>query len=464
MSGRVIVIGGGISGLATAYWMARKGMDVTLLERENRAGGCIRTEALEGYRVDHAANCLLNFLPEVDQLCQGVGLSSRMVSRGRQAGSRYLVKDGRLLPVPAGLLQFAKTPIWSLKGKARLLLEPFMPAPHGVESNGGTDESVARFVRRRLGREMLDYAVEPFIAGSYAGDVDRLSVRSTFPRLWELEHRYRSLVFGALVRRVTGSRTSCVSHLFSFDEGMEVLPGAIARFLGSRFLPGRRVKGLEPVKEGWEVAVVAGSRGEETRMTADVVVVSAPADETSRLMSSLSPPLRGLLSGIEYSPLAVVHLGFSRGRVLHPLDGMGCLVPRREGGMLLGSLWSSVIFPRRAPLGKAVLTNYVGGARNPGAIDLKDEALLDGVLRDLRYPLGIRQEPEFVKIVRHPRALPQYTLGHPERLGKIGETLRSFPGLFLSGNYLDGVSVRDCIARGKRTAGRVSEYLMPRNG
>ncbi|MBI5197036.1 MAG: protoporphyrinogen oxidase, partial [Nitrospirae bacterium] len=318
MDGRVTVIGGGISGLALAYWLTREGLDVTLLEKENREGGCIRSESQDGYLIDHAANCLLNFLPEVDDLCDGVGVSSQKIFRSHEAKFRYLLKDGRLVPVPTGVGQFAGTNLWSLKGKMRLLSEPFIrPArgpAHGKNGENGKEESVAHFIKRRMGEEFLEYAIEPFVSGNYAGDVERLGIQSTFPRLFDLERRYGSLTLGAVIQRLRGSKTNCQRRLFSFQDGMAALPGAISRFLGHRLLKGHQVIGLEPRNKGWEVTAIGPSK-EIRRFSSDAVALSAPAESAANLTAALSGTLKGLLAAIEYSPVVVLYLGFARNQV-----------------------------------------------------------------------------------------------------------------------------------------------------
>ncbi|MBI5197896.1 MAG: protoporphyrinogen oxidase, partial [Nitrospirae bacterium] len=309
-----------------------------------------------------------------------------------------------------------------------------------------------------MGEEFLEYAIEPFVSGNYAGDVERLGIQSTFPRLFDLEQRYGSLTLGAVIQRLRGSRTNCQRRLFSFKDGMEALPGAISRFLGNRLLKGHQVIGLEPRNKGWEVTAIGPSK-EVRRFTSDAVALSAPAESAANLTASLSGTLKGLLAGIEYSPVVVLYLGFARNQVRHPLDGMGYLVPRKEKGFVLGSLWSSTLFPNRAPAGKVALTNYLGGSRWPGVLGMDDGILLNKTLGDLKKTLGIAGDPEFVRIIRHPTALPQYSLDHQERLRKIDESLRKHPGLFLAGNYLRGISVRDCISQGMRISGQVLEYL-----
>jgi oxygen-dependent protoporphyrinogen oxidase len=326
-----------------------------------------------------------------------------------------------------------------------------------------TEESVAQFVKRRFGQEVLDYAVEPFVGGNHAGDVNNLSMVSTFPQLVQMEERYGSLVLGSMIRRFKGSKIGSVAHLFSFQEGMEVLPKAIVKYLGSRFSPGVQVTGIEPQGQAWTVTGTTGSQtgvaGKEQRWTADAVVVTAPAFASARILGPLSGVLQGLLAGVDYAPVGVVYLGFSKNQITHRMDGLGYLAPRREDGFVLGSLWNSVLFPNRAPSGKVALTNYVGGMRWPGTLDLSDNTLLEKTLQDLRRLLGIYGEPEFVKILRHPKAIPQYTLGHTQRLQGINESLQKFPGLFISGNYLSGVSMRDCISLGVKVSGNVREYL-----
>lgn len=445
----VAVIGGGISGLSAAFWLLQNNTDVIVLEQADRAGGVIRSESIDGYLVDRAANCLLNYLPEVNALCDAVGIREEQIYRSPAAKNRYLLKDAQPVPMPQDPVSFITTNLLSLRGKARLLSEPLIPRVHAKK-----EETVSEFVARRLGQEVLAQVMEPFIGGTYAGDPGSLCARSTLPMLHSLEQRYGSLIIGAMIKRLKGSRTSCPMHLFSFHRGMETITKALVQHLGGRFIPSSRVTGVEPTGNAWQVVAEGGNRS-ATYQT-DAVVIATPSIESAKLISPIDPEGSNLLKGIEYPPLAVVYTGFRRGAVKHPLDGIGCMVPSKEGYTILGTLWNSTIFGGRAPEGMVAMTNYVGGRRDPQIVEESDERILDRTLTDLHHILGIKGTPDFTTITRYRRALPQYGIGHQDILKRIEDTPNRIPGLYITGNYLRGISVRDCISSGARLASKIS--------
>src|SRR3989304_3113720 len=376
----VAVSGGGISGLSVACWLLQNGIDTIVLEQTSRAGGVIKSESVDGYLVDHAANCLLNYLPEVNTLCDMVGVRKEQSYRSEAARNRYLLKNGRPVRFPHGPLEFIGTNLWSMWGKVRLLSEPLIP-----RSRSGEDEKGSPFIRRRFGRETLDYIVEPFVGGSYAGNPSQLSLKSTFPMLYAMEQRYGSLIIGAVLKRLRGSRASCPMHLFSFRQGMETLPRGICRYLGNRFIPNSRVAEIRinESNENYRFEIRVAGSGQYTTHNANAVVIATPAIDAARLISPIDPLSSRILEGIEYSPMAVVYTGFKRDSVRHPLDGIGCMIPSKEGGSILGTLWNSTIFSERAPEGMVALTNYLGGKRQPEIVDKTDEELMHLTMTDL---------------------------------------------------------------------------------
>ncbi len=451
----VAVIGGGISGLSAAFWLHQNAMDPIVLEQTGRAGGVIRSESAEGYMIDYAANCLLNFLPEVNTLCDTVGVRDEKVYRSVAAGKRYLLKDGHPARFPQGPLEFMRTDLWSMKGKARLFAEPFIPRVRSV-----LDETVSQFITRRLGHETLEQVIEPFIGGSYAGDPSQLCARSTLPILYEIERCYGSLTVGALIKRLKGQQSNCPAHLFSFRNGMETLPKAIRNFLEGRIVARTRVVEIEQrVDKTWDIT--AEYKGKSAVYNADAVVIATRSMEAGKLLSSIDFSSSRMLERVEYSPLVVVYTGFKREAVGHPLDGIGCMVPLKEGLNILGTLWNTTIFEGRAPEGMVALTNYLGGRRCPNMVDKTDEELLSITLADLEKILGIRRSPDFVRIIRYQDALPQYVVGHQEILRTVEGLPDRIPGLFIAGSYLRGISVRDCISYGARLTRRlIKDYSL----
>lgn len=448
----VLVVGGGISGLASAWWLARTGLSVAVWERAKGPGGKIRSHCQDGYTTERAAALIMNFRPEVNQLLAETGLDASKILRGPCA-NRYLVRDGRLLALPMTLAAMIASPMWSRRARLRMALEPFIP--RGRREH----ETVAEFIRRRLGRDMLEQAMEPYVAGPLASSPELAEARAVLPRLTALEQRYGSLALGVLVHKLLRRRSACASEAFSFAGGMSALVGSLVSTPGVAFRAGCEVTGLQPAHDGWRVS--ATRAGSECTLHARQLVVSVPAHAAASLLAPLDPELGGLLAGIGYAPLSIVHLGLDRASVRHSLDGTGFLVPRsqRESRVLSGNLWMSALFPARAPDAKVLLTSYLGGARRPEAADWDDERSVSNVLSVLEPLLGLRGAPEMVRVDRHRRGLPLYHGAYQGRMRAIDERLAGLPGLSLAANYRDGISVRDRIVCGHAIARRVCTAL-----
>jgi oxygen-dependent protoporphyrinogen oxidase len=438
---RVAVIGGGISGLGVAYALARAGIPFRLIESAPTVGGMIRSERVNGFLIEHGPNSALNASMDVETVINELGLLPDRVFAAPMSRKRYVVKHNRLVPLPMGLVEFLRTPLWSGRAKARLLGEPFTAPPPAGE------ESIASFVSRRIGHEFLEYAVDPFVSGVYAGDPERLSVQATFPKLAALERYHGGLIRGAIagIRKPRAPRPR-QRGIYSFREGLGQLPSAISARLAELLWCNTRVTGLTRRRDGFSVEV----ERDNTRMTldADRVVIATPAYVAADLVRPLVPELADDLSAIEYAPIAVVVTAFDCAAVTHPLDGFGCLVPRLERRTLLGSLWNSSLFPGRAPEGAVLLSNFVGGARHAELFDRPDEELTLLVIEDLGRLLGVTGRPTWTRVIRHRLAIPQYVIGHAARVERIEQTTARIPGLSLVGNYLRGVAVGDCLERG----------------
>jgi len=446
MSKSIIVIGGGISGLSASYQLMKAGMDVTCLEKNSRGGGAINTNSEDGYLFESGPNSTMNSNDEIDSLCIELGLENERVFGSEISKKRYVMKNGNLIHLPMGLVDFLSTPLWSFAGKMRLLKEPF------VGKTRDREESVASFVERRIGKEMLDYALDPFVSGVYAGNPQKLELRSTFPKMNDLEADYGSIILGAIKKGLKGgSKSNRKKGIFSFKKGMSTLPDVIVNALGENFRGGVTVESIEKKDASYLVNTKEG----ET-FQADQVILSSPAYINAAILSSLAPGAAEELAQIDYAPIAVVYLGFEKESISHPLDGFGCLIPSKEGKKLLGSLWSSSLFPGRAPEKMASLTCFIGGARNRALIEKKDEDILAEVLNDLNPMLGISDVPLFSKIIRHEKAIPQYNIGHGKRLERIENALYEFKGLHLLGNYLKGVSIADCVMNGVNLAKKIA--------
>jgi len=446
----VLVLGGGVSGLATAWWLARAGVSVEVWERTERPGGKIRSERSGGFVMEDAATMLMNFRPEVDRLVGASGLALARQSRIPGAG-RYVVQRGRLVEVPTGIGAILASRLWSWRGKLRLLAEPFLPR------GGHRGESVSEFIARRLGAETLERAVEPFVAGPLASDPDRAEARAVLPRMTALERRFGSLSAGVLYGKLRRRGRGCGLEAFSFRGGMATLTEALATAPGVRVCTGRVAVALEPVAGGWR-ATGSDQRGSRSLRVRELVL-AVPAGVAGALLAPIDPDLGGLLDGIEYAPLTVVHLGFDRAALAHRLAGAGFLVPRAERLRLGGCLWTSSLFAGRAPPGRHLLTCYLGGARRPEVAAWSDDQAVAAVLGDLDRLLGVRAAPERVRVVRHRAALPLYHGAYSARMAALEACLRRRPGLHVVANYRGGVSVRDRIACAYATATRIAETL-----
>jgi oxygen-dependent protoporphyrinogen oxidase len=444
----VLIIGGGISGLASAWWLARSGLSVEVWEAKKRPGGKIMSVQQDGYLTERAASMVLNFRPEVAELVREAGLESAKTSRLPSAETRrYLLHRGHLKALPMRMGAMVTSPLWSLRGKLRLLAEPF------IFSSGRADETVSEFITRRLGNEILEKAMEPFIAGTLAADADQASAAAVLPRLTALEKRYGSIGVGVLANRILRKRTACTTDTFSFRGGMGTLAETLAKTPGINLRTGHTAEELIREPDGWQ-ATATVPLGQRT-VTAHHVIVATPAPAAAALVNSLDSELAELLRGIGYAALAVVHTGMDREAVAHALDGTGFLAPKGESATLTGNLWMSTLFPDRAPPGKVLLSSYLGGARAPHVADWNDERLVDEMLKTLRPLIGIKADPEMVRIDRHREALPAYHGAYQARMQAITARLQHIPGLHLEANYRGGVSVRDRLACGHAVANQI---------
>jgi oxygen-dependent protoporphyrinogen oxidase len=455
----VVVIGGGLSGLAAALGLKQRGATVEVLEAAARPGGTIGTIRRDGILYETGPNSALATTPLIDALLDATGTLGERIETSALAATRFVVRDGKLVALPTSPPAFLATRAFSLRGKLRLAAEPLIArAPENAE------ESVAAFARRRLGTEFLDYAVDPFVAGVYAGDPARLSLTAAFPRLHALEQRYGSLVRGQLAgareRRRSGERAANAAPSFSFRNGMQTVTDALARTIG-RVETGVRVEHVERDAAGtW---VVRASRDGETIVkSARAAIVAVPAADASVLVRELAPAAAQGLAAIDYAAIASVATAYRRTDVADPLAGFGFLVPRKENRRILGSLFSSSMFENRAPSGTVLLTTFVGGSRNPDLPQRSDDEIEEIVASELRALVGARGDPLFAAITRWPRAIPQYNLGHHERLRGVDAAERALPGLFFCANYRGGVSVGDCVKSADATATAAAEFLKGR--
>ncbi len=450
----VAVIGAGISGLALAYFLAAKGLKVCVIERDKSVGGSIRTTLTNGFLIEHGPNALLDTTPLLHRLFTDLKVEASRVYTSPEARYRYIVRGGILHPLPLSPPALVASKLFSARAKFRLLKEPFIsPAPKDAE------ETLAEFVQRRLGREFLDYAINPFVAGVYAGTPEELSARSAFPRLYALEQNYGSILKGAIQAAFHGRRRSTTSRqkarLFSFPEGLQTIVDALAEKLGNALHLGTTLKAVHPGPEGYVLNLI--SKKTSIQLAARSLALTIPAHAYSILDFTFDFRIGAALEQVYYPPVAVVFCGYKNHPGGRPLDGFGFLVPQCEQRQILGTIWNSTLFQGRAPAGGAALTTFVGGVRQPEKATLPDGLLVDMVEGELKSLLGIQAVPDEVKVVRWSRAIPQYKPGFQQFTASLEAFEAQHPRLYLGGNFRGGISVPDCIEQawtlGERIAG-----------
>jgi protoporphyrinogen/coproporphyrinogen III oxidase len=469
---KAIIIGGGISGLAAAYLLREQTreagleLELTLLEKEPRTGGKIWSIKADGYLCEWGPNGFLDNKPQTLDLCRQLGADRHLLRSNDNARKRFIYSDGVLHRLPENGPSFLKSKLISWPGKLRLALEPtpfIAPAPAGV------DETLAAFGRRRLGEEALNKLISPMVSGIFAGDPETMSLVSCFPRIAELEREYGGLV-KAMIRlakkkkqerkegKVVASAAGPGGVLTSFRDGIQSLTDILTTEVGAeRVMTG---SGAVRIATGTSVPYrVVTDNGE---LEADLVVLATPAYATAELVVDMAPDLAAVLRQIPYATMTVACFGYERERIQRDLDGFGYLIPKQEGMNTLGTLWDSSIFANRAPAGKVLLRSMVGGACFPDYINLSDEEVVRRVRADLQTIMGIKEAPSFIRIFRHPQAIPQYTVGHGKRLEALAQELKGSPGLFLTGNSYRGIGLNDCVAAAHRTATEAVDYLTSR--
>ena len=451
---RVLIIGGGISGLSTAYHLARAGLPSTLIERQPRLGGVIRTETVEGCLLEAGPDSFLAAKPWALELIRELGLASEVIGSNDHLRKTYVLKEGRLRALPDGLmlmvptrvLPLVTTRLLSWPAKLRMGLEWFRrplsgPAP---------DRSVAEFIRDHYGAEAVDYLAEPLLAGVYGGRPELLSVASVLPRFLELEARYGSLTRGVLAARRKAAAEARGLPLFqTLKPGL----GRLVTTLETAARPALEVlhgfaESIEPSPAGYRVRV------EGAWLDARHVVLACPAYEAAALLDTLDPQLGRLLTSIPYTTSITISLGFPKAGFSHPLNGFGFLVPRRERRRLVACTWVNTKFSHRVPGDKVVLRCFLGDDQD--ALRESDEALVAAVREELRRLMDVAAEPIFTRVARWPRSMAQYTVGHQQRLEEIRARLAALPGLHLAGNAYSGIGLPDCIRTGKQAAQAVA--------
>jgi len=461
----IAVVGGGVSGLAVTFHLRRQlaargdRTEVRCLEASARPGGNIATSTVDGFTCEWGPNGFLDNEPATLELIRDLGISDRLLRSNQAAARRFVFRKGRLRLLPGGPLSFLTSGVLSPLGKLRVLCEPFGPGP---PRDG--DESVFGFASRRIGTEAASVLVDAMVSGIFAGDARNLSLRAAFPKMWEMESEHGSLLRAMKARRRarksgdakrSGGPAGPGGTLTSFKTGMRELIDGLAAAVSPALRTGCRVERIvAPGDGGYRVHLADGAP-----VDAAAVVLACPAWFAADAVASLDPEMSEAMAAIPSAPVAVVHLGYRGGDLNEIPVGFGFLAPRGEGVRILGCLWSSSIFEGRAVDDRVLLTCMVGGATDPEALALSDDELVDVARRDLATCMRVVAEPVLRRVFRHPRGIPQYTLGHPARVATIERRLERFPGLTACGNSYRGISVNACALEAPRVTAGALRHL-----
>ena len=456
-----VVVGGGIAGLAAAFELSQSSASFVVLERAPRAGGVIISESIDGFTIDGGPDSLLIQKPAAIKLCEELGLGDRLVAT-KPPRLAYIQRGGRLhalpaasvLGIPTRIGPFARTSLFSWPGKLRMAAEVAVPA-----RRDGGDESIGAFIERRFGAEAKTYLAEPLLAGIHAGDVDRLSIRALFPRLVEAEEKHGSLL--RAFRKPSGARPESRGRGPAIEGAFKSLPGGLSEMIDALV----RAIGTTTIRTNTSVTSIAGSgpftvrtaAGEEISTRA--VIVATPAYVTSVLMRDRDDELARFCGEVRYASAGTVAFAFRRDAIAHPLSGSGFVVPQVEGSGILAASWLSSKWPHRAPEDGALLRTFVGGARDPQALERSDGELVARSIAALTPLLGISAEPLFTRVYRFDRGNAQHEVGHLARMAAIDKALARHPGLFLTGSGFRGVGIPDCVADARAIARQVTAWL-----
>lgn len=464
---QAVIVGGGISGLATAWILREKAriagieLGITLLEKENRLGGKIWSIKDDGYLCEWGPNGFLDSKPQTLDLCHDLKADSKLLRSNDNARKRFIFSGGILNRLPENGPSFLKSSLISWPGKIRLAMEPFIP-----QYKGDADETLAAFGRRRLGEEALNKLIAPMVSGIFAGDPETMSLKSCFPRIAELEAEYGGLI-KAMIRlakkkkaelaagKTVASAAGPAGVLTSFKGGIQDLTDILVAELGTTIIRSGEevVKVVKGDSAPWRVVT---SKGE---LNADAVILASPAYASADFLDGVDASISGVLRQIPYATMTVVCFGYEKDQINYDLNGFGYLTPKQEKLSTLGTLWDSSIFEGRAPEGKVLLRSMMGGGCFPEYIKLSDAEVERRVRDDLEKTMGIKAAPSFIRIFRHEKAIPQYTVGHGKRLEALSGLLEKHPGLVLTGNSYRGIGLNDCVAAAHRGAEEAFQSL-----
>lgn len=442
MNKKFAILGAGISGLTSAFWLKKNNFDFVILEKENQVGGSMQTIRKDGFQIDFGPNSGLETTPFIRQIVDEIGFSDQMVYASDSSNKRFILRNNQLHELPTSPVAFISTKLFSTKAKLRLLAEPFIG-----KSADGYYQSMSEFVSRRLGQEFLDYAIDPFVSGVFAGDPSKLSVKSAFPKLYRLEEVYggliKGMIKGAKERKQRAEQSKQNAKMFSFINGMQSFANAIADTMKENILLNANVQKIEKYNEQWKI--IYSLNNESKEIIVDKVVSTIPVYAAEKLFTPIDKEFQSHANEIYYPPVMVLYLGYKKVQVETPLDGFGFLIPSKEKKNFLGAIWSSSIFPNRCDDDKAAFTLFIGGARAPHLFEMEKQKLIEIVIKEFQDVMKINGEPILVEHKFWNKAIPQYNIGYIEHENYFDKFEKDNPGIILSGNYRGGISVGDCI-------------------
>jgi len=457
MKKKIVILGAGISGLTTAFWFNKNNYDFVILEKESQAGGSMQTIRKDGFQIDFGPNSGLETTSLIRQIVDEIGLSDEMIYASDSANKRYILRNSKLHALPTSPLAFLSTKLFSTQAKLRLFAEPFIG-----KSSDGYYQSMSEFVSRRLGREFLDYAIDPFVSGVFAGDPNKLSVKSAFPKLYRLEEVYggliKGMIKGAKERKKRPEQSKQNAKMFSFVNGMQSFAMTLADKMKNSIMFNCNVEAVEKFEDKWKV--VFNSNEIKNEIVADAIISTIPVYAAKNIFSKLDSQFSNHADNIYYPPVMVLFLGYKKSQIKMPLDGFGFLIPSKEKRNYLGAIWSSSIFPNRANNENAAFTLFVGGARAPHLLEMKTDDLIKLVLSEFNSTMKIDDQPVLIENKIWNRAIPQYNIGYIDHENYFDNFEQNHKGLILSGNYRGGISVGDCVKNSEFTYQRTIEKFL----
>ncbi|MFC1477175.1 protoporphyrinogen oxidase [candidate division KSB1 bacterium] len=452
----ITIIGGGISGLATAFWLKQENFNVLVLEKGSDTGGTMETVTEHGFLFDRGPNSGLDTNPHIRTLVEQAGLADEMIYADKTARKRYILRDNTLHPLPMSPSAFIQSGLFSKKAKLRVMMEPLIR-----RSKEGDYQTVADFVKRRLGKEFLDYAINPFVSGVFAGVPEQLSVRSAFPKLYRLEEVYggliKGMIKGAKERKNRPEKSKQTAQMFSFRHGMQILPRTLAEKLKDDVVLNADVTEIQRNDSGYTVHYTLDGN-QETHHT-NAVLTTIPAYKLAAIAGGLDAELAEHLNAIYYPPVLLVLAGYKLRDIGQPLDGFGFLIPAVEQKTFLGAIWSSTIFPGRSPEDCAAFTLFIGGARQPELLSGGHDTVIEKALEEFQELMQIDVKPVYIANRFWEKAIPQYTPGYIEHIRCFEQFEESHPGFFIGGNFRGGISVSDCIGNSRKTCEKIKTFL-----